>query len=54
MITPSIIYLTIWIDFEKINRSIDSNYNLKFGSLYEEFKYNQNLLQIAYYSIFTL
>ena len=54
MITPSIIFLTLWIDFEKINQNINSYYNQKFGSLFEEFKCNQNLLQMGFYSIFTL
>ena len=54
MITPSIIFLTLWIDIKKIKNNTHPNYSLKFGSLFEEFKYNQSLFHFAYYSIFTL
>ena len=32
---------------------MDLEYNQKFGSLFQEFSCNQNILQTAYYSIFT-
>ena len=54
IITPSIIFLTLWIDFEKINGNLDQGYNQKFGSLFQEFRCNESLLCFSYYSIFTL
>ena len=52
--TPSIIFLILWIDEVKITKNLNSYYNEKYGSLFDEFNTENDFVKILYYPIFTL
>ena len=54
IITPAIIFLTLFIDFIKIKLDVNRLYSGKYGSLFSEFHTDKDFIHILYYPMLTM
>lgn len=53
IVTPTVLFLNIWIDFKRIQDFRDEGYLERFGDFFKEFKRDQRLVQLMYYPVLT-